>query len=445
MKWARVKLRDLGQDVAPIDAALSYRDVRVFEDDSASLDAQDADAAREQQWTAASTDHIGGELRLAQGSAADLANLNRITNILGSQPSTQQLQASEPISVGEERPVKRKRGSPQQYSQKQRPDDEHEDKMSSRDAMPPPQLPSNNTMFAHTPRPIGHRNGTFHDRRNTVNQTPQTSRHFGVHTNDVPSRMARDQADLAPHQSLPRIRNEHSNAARFRPHNLSNSDQGPALHLAQNLDDDAFHTPKRSSSTTIQPAFLSYDPSSISNLPQPQSQNQSNHSQLQDPVRVTSSNYFLHGNRNGNTGGASQLPAPSSHLRGSSFNLSEQSQLSNSTSHPYGQSFIRSPHDGELDQLLRPTPPLLHPTPQRPLHRPSSVSPIRNRLTLPPTPRNSSAGLFSHVRSSSTNMGTPHSTASHRQQLGISPQVLNGLSFLEEPNLNMGGRRRARR
>ena len=127
-------------------------------------------------------------------------------------------------------------------------------------------------------------------------------------------------------------------------------------------------------------------------------------------------------------------------------------------------------NDGELDTMR-----YQQPTPQRPIYRPSSVSPARQRLTL--TPRSSAPGrlvgpgLLSHARSSSAaGIMTPRSssttTASHRQQLGQSPyftprelpatprfggsevdaSIINGLSFMEDPVVgSTGGRRRARR
>ncbi|KAL8793484.1 MAG: hypothetical protein Q9195_003967 [Heterodermia aff. obscurata] len=129
-------------------------------------------------------------------------------------------------------------------------------------------------------------------------------------------------------------------------------------------------------------------------------------------------------------------------------------------------------NDGELDTMR-----YHQPTPQRPIHRPSSVSPVRQRLTL--TPRSSAQGrpigpgLLSHARSSSSSAAsfmTPRSssttTASHRQQLGQSryftprelpatPRfrgseadagIVNGLSFIEDPAVgSTGGRRMARR
>ena len=127
-------------------------------------------------------------------------------------------------------------------------------------------------------------------------------------------------------------------------------------------------------------------------------------------------------------------------------------------------------NDGELDTMR-----YHQPTPQRPIYRPSSVSPARQRLTL--TPRSSApgrlvgTGLLSHARSSSaagivTSRSSSTTTASHRQQLGQSPyftprelpgtprfsgseadaSVVNGLSFMEDPVVgSTDGRRRARR
>ena len=134
-------------------------------------------------------------------------------------------------------------------------------------------------------------------------------------------------------------------------------------------------------------------------------------------------------------------------------------------------------NDGELDTMR-----FHQPTPQRPVYRPSSLSPARQRLTL--TPRSSAPGrligpgLLSHARSSSAaGILTPRggsssstTTASHRQQLGQSPyftprelpatprfrgsevgsetdaSIVNRLSFREDPVAgSTGGRRRARR
>ena len=126
---------------------------------------------------------------------------------------------------------------------------------------------------------------------------------------------------------------------------------------------------------------------------------------------------------------------------------------------------FRGRHDGELDNTA-----FHQPTPQRPIYRPSSVSPVRERLTLTPRmgapSRGTATGLLSHARSSSSaaNIHTPRRTASHRQQLGQSPyfglrqlptrlpgrgvdaRIVNGLSFMEDPVVGLGsGRRRARR
>ena len=121
---------------------------------------------------------------------------------------------------------------------------------------------------------------------------------------------------------------------------------------------------------------------------------------------------------------------------------------------------FRTRDDGELDNIFH------QPTPQRPIYRPNSVSPVRERLTLTPRhqapSRGTSTGLLSHARSSSS--ATTTTPNRHRQQLGQSPyfgnrqlpmrspgrgmdpRIVNSLSFLEDPVIGSGGgRRRARR
>ena len=125
-------------------------------------------------------------------------------------------------------------------------------------------------------------------------------------------------------------------------------------------------------------------------------------------------------------------------------------------------------NDGEIDTMR-----FHQPTPQRPIYRPSSVSPVRQRLTLTPRSiapaRLAGPGLLSHARSSSaagTMTPRSNSTASHRQQLGQSPyftpgelpatpsfhgsrvdaSIVNALNFIDDPAAgSTGGRRRARR
>ena len=120
---------------------------------------------------------------------------------------------------------------------------------------------------------------------------------------------------------------------------------------------------------------------------------------------------------------------------------------------------FRTRDDGELDNVY------YQPTPQRPIYRPTGVSPVTGRLTLTPRQqapsRGNATGLLSHARSSSVANVTP---SRHRQQLGQSPyfgnrqlplrlpgrgmdpRIVNSLSFMEDPVIGSeGGRKRARR
>ena len=124
---------------------------------------------------------------------------------------------------------------------------------------------------------------------------------------------------------------------------------------------------------------------------------------------------------------------------------------------------FRTRDDGELDSNHNR---IHHPSPQRrALFAANSISPARERLTLTPRlnvpSRGNGIGLLNHARSSS-NLGlvTPSSSmGSHRRQLGqgespffnkrvsgsrMDPQIVNGLSFMEDPVIG-SGRRRARR
>jgi len=438
LEYARDRLKDLGQDVTSIDKTLSYQDISVFDEDQ-SLGVQDVDAAHEQQQTAASSRHIDGELRLARSTADDLANLNRATNLLVTRSSVQRSHGSHAETPEAKGPVKRKREVTPRDPPEQMPDDNPGivGRRNSRDAMPPPQLPLRNLMPAqtlHRPRNLDEARG---DRSNPLYQPPTNIGALeGRVSNVMPLAEAwgRQQRPSAWHT------NRHSH---FPDHVLSGVnaelyDEGAmfpfsevgksgATYTSRPAQDNLYY-PSESSLSSLgnfewpvqppgagssQPGKGSFDGSRSTDVSRPQMEGQSYLFRSQDRGEAVTlqDNSLLNqsypGQSSSNHSGGSQI---------SPLNLSTL---------PYRQPFLsgQPTNDGELDNIL-------HPTPQRPIYRPASVSPNRGRITLPPTPRNtsdrnlnahSSAGLLSHVRSSSTNahMLTPTSTASHRQQLGI--------------------------
>lgn len=439
LEYARDRLKDLGQDVTSIDQTLSYHDTNVFDDDQ-SLGVQVVDAAHEQQQTAASTRHVDGELRLARSTADDLANLNRATNVVDTRSSVQRLHASHAETPEAKGPVKRKREVTPRDPPVQMPNNHPGilGRMNSRDAMPPPQLPLRNLIFGQTsprPRDIDEARG---DRSNLLYQAPT---HVGAFEGRV--RKATPLAEAWGRQQRPSAwhtdRHSHMPDHVISAVNDALYDEGAVFSFAEaekpgatyssRREQDNLYYPSKSSLSPLegfewpgqplgagssQPGRSSFDDSRATDMSRPQMERQSYLFPSQDRgEEVTLQdrnvlNQWYPGQSSSNHSGGSQI---------SPLNLATL---------PHRQPFFsgQARNDGELDNIL-------HPTPQRPIYRPASVSPNRGRITLPPTPRNtsdrnlnahSSAGLLSHVRSSSTivNMPTPTSTASHRQQLGIS-------------------------
>ncbi len=438
LEYARDRLKDLGQDVTSIDKTLSYQDTSVFDDDQ-SLGVQDVDAAHEQQQTAASTRHLDGELRMARSTADDLANLNRATNLLETRSSVQRSHASHAETPEAKGSVKRKREVTPRDPPEQMPDDNPGivGRMNSRDAMPPPQLPLRNMMPAQTPHRPRNLDEACGDRSNLLYQPPTNVRAYeGRVSNAMPLAEAcgRQQSPSAWHTNrhshfpdhvLSVVNDELYDEGAIFP--FSEVGKSGAAYTSRPAQDNLYY-PSESSLSSLgdfqwpvqpsgagssQPGKGSFDGSRATDVSQPQMEGQSYLFRSQDrgeAVTLQDSNLpnqWYPGQSSSNHSGGSQI---------SPLNLSTL---------PYHQPFLsgQPTHDGELDSIL-------HPTPQRPIYRPASVSPKRGRITLPPTPRNtsdrnlnahSSAGLLSHVRSSSTNsnMLTPTSTTSHRQQLGI--------------------------
>lgn len=432
-------MKDLGQDVAAIDNTLSYQDISVFDDDQ-SLGVQDVDAAHEQQWTAASTGHIDGELRLARSTADDLANLNRANNMLEPRSSVQRSHASHADALEAKAPVKRKREITPRDPPEQMPDDNPGivGRMNSRDAMPPPQLPLRNMMPAQTPQPRLDFDEARGDRSNLLYQPPTNVRASkGRVSNAMPLAEARGhhqrlsschtrRQGCSPGQVPESIDDDlYGDGAMFP---LNETDIYRATYQSHPAHDNSYYASESSLSSLdsfqwpvrprgaglSQPGKGFFDHIRGTDMPQAHIEGQSYMVRSQDCGEA--------GTSKDNTLLKQSYPGNGSSTPSGGFPVSP-SILS---THPYDQSFLsaRLASDGELDNIL-------HPTPQRPIYRPASVSPSRGRLTLPPTPRDtsdrnlnahSSAGLLSHVRSSSTNanMLTNESTSSHRQQLGIS-------------------------
>lgn len=187
---ARDQLRDLGQDVSSIEAALSYQNISASEnvpyqnvavfDDSASFSGESVNGRLEQERTAASTQRREAPLRLARASAADLESLTRPRHPAASS-STQQSNTMRTSSSSLQALNMQAPSAAQQLNVMQTPssslrslnmphaqsqenhtgskrmrtdtaaDDRPSQRMRSRDAMPPPQLPSR--------RPVHHEPG----------------------------------------------------------------------------------------------------------------------------------------------------------------------------------------------------------------------------------------------------------------------------------------------
>ena len=428
------------------------------------------DAAHEQQRTAASASRISGEVRLAQGSAADLANLNRALNTLGTRSSVQRLNISQAEGLETKRPAKRKRrtstnGDPPDLIDSGGPG--IVERITSRDAMPPPRRPERDIIATQTPQSRGDLDRADDDRRNPTYQTPAAPRPLnGQVENATPLEEAkhRHQGPSTSHahpQNYPSVQRLSTSDGMYGDTAMFSKDSSPdgEQDLAQRIQsfkygpapssdtaavairgrNGAFvYTPQHNpleaaqeasvlrlsqprEDITRQPGLASLNSGPASNL---------SLSQLHSRTPVPLSHDLT---RIGTTEEDDQLNHP---FPGNGHSIpSGAAQTSNALSHPYGQPVPCSTNDGELDNIL-------HPMPQRPIYRSASVSPNRARLTLPPTPRNTSvsnvhthsgAGLFSHVRSSSTNanMLTPQSTASHRQQLGLSSS--NGPPYSQSP------------
>lgn len=540
----------------------------------------------EHRRTAASTRKIKGDIRLAQGSAADLANLNRVTNMLGNAPSVLESDIHQPGNTQQSRPSKRRRVITPGDGQEETPHDNegNTERLSSRDAMPPPQLPLRNVIAApmQEPRQQSWSNGngtlpngqqtaspsfwTLHPRpspraRNGGGSNPPdltTTRAFNrglasvYDSTRVYPRAERAVGDLYQDTSMESLHEYPQDGRDAADHIRSFAYDQPrsqrtsligtastrggndALDYARdhqsarfsqeiNLHEEGLRTPERELYQRNNGAsFSSLQPNS--NV---QSLMQHNHGA---GSRNVSSRHFenvsaspftgrqtnsFSGNLYSTSSNGNSVPTNGNSFSGGNNSVpcftdltANAGTYSNGYQGPgstYGGSMAvrddnrRHPtNDGELDNNLR------HPTPQRPTPRSDSVSPVR-RLTLTPSPRTTSAsnmrsqaGLLSHVRSSSgTNplTRTPHSTGSHRQQLGqsfdssnssssdgltmancrpagcartprtaremgfVAPRdllapgnpnarVWNGLSFANQPSIvdeNVGGRRRAQR
>ena len=434
-------MKDLGQDVTGIDWTLSYQDVSVFDDDQ-SLGVQDVDAAHEQQKTAASTRHVDGELRLARSTADDLANLHRATNMVETRSSAQRLHASHAEIPEAKEPVKRKREVTPRDPPVQVPDDIPGivGRMNSRDAMPPPQLPLRNMIFGQAPHRPRNLDEACGDRSNLLHQPPTNVGAFGGRvSNAVPLAEAwgRQQRPSAWYTDTRSGLLEHAisgvnddlydEGAMFSFHKA----EKPGVTYPNGREQDNLYYPSKSSLSPVSPlgdAQWPYQRAGAgSSQPAQGSLNSSGPTDM-SRSQMGGQSYLFRSQDRGEAGTFQDRTLLNQGYPGpSSSNLSGGSQISplNLSTLPYRRPFVSSQpaNDGELDNIL-------HPTPQRPIYRPASVSPTRGRLTLPPTPRHtsdrnlnshSSAGLLSHVRSSSTtpHLLTPTSATSHRQQLGI--------------------------
>lgn len=160
LKRTRDWLIDLGQDVSSVDNALSSQNIAttatlshqhtgVF-DENASFSGNSIHGQLEQARTAQSTQRIDGPLRLAQGSAADLECL---TGRRRPAVSSATQQSSTILSLSSNL---RSLNTPHVQEPDHRPsskrkrmdnviDDQTSQRMTSRDAMPPPQLPPRRT------------------------------------------------------------------------------------------------------------------------------------------------------------------------------------------------------------------------------------------------------------------------------------------------------------
>ena len=457
LKHARGLLHQLGQDVTSIDKALLYQNITVAEEEDGSLDVQDVNPACEQQRTASSANDALSKVLLAQGSAADLAKMNRAANTMRARTSVQPSDTSQAEERGAERPAKRKRGDSSGKPHEQAYDEHagNGERMSSRDAMPPPQVPMHNVTIAQTPQPNRGMNAASSDRPNTLHRTSRAPRPFNEYAVNAapfgvaPDRYRMQSVPLAPLQGFPSDRNpasndaSHQNASIILEDDTTNGERGEAQRITSlpygqsppqeaqpiairgrngpisyRFPEDPLNEaqeqmivgePQKSMRYINQPLPNFYSSSSASGLSQPESQNQPHSPWAQDPIRAgTDHNHsvvdrWLLAN-----------DSPYSNGRMQPFKLSPYS---------FDQSVPRSTNDGELDRLVQSTP-------QTAIRRSASVTPNRSRLTLPPTPRNTNAlnthtqsgtGLLNHVRSSraSATVATPHSDASHRQQLGL--------------------------
>ena len=455
LKHARGLLHQLGQDVTSIDRALLYQNISVVEEEDGSLDVQDVDPACEQQRTSSSANDTLSKALLAQGSAADLANMNRAANTVRARTSVQPLGISQAEERGVERPAKRKRGDSSGKAHEQA-HDEHArngERMSSRDAMPPPQLPMHNITMAQTPQPNQGMNAASSDRPNTLHRTSRAPRPFNEYAvNAAPFGVAPDRyrmpsVPLAPLQGFPSDRNPvsngHQNAGIVLEGDTTDGERGEAqritaLPYGQSPPQEAqpiairgrngpfsYRFPEdplneaqeqmivgeaqKSMRYINQPLPNFYSSSSASGLSQPESRNQPHSPWAQGAIRAGMGHNHSLVDR-----WILANDSPYSDGRMQPFKLSPYSS---------DQSVPRSTNDGELDRLVQSTP-------QTAIRQSAIVTPKRSRLTLPPTPRKTNAlntntqsgtGLLNHVRSSSASatVATPRSDASHRQQLGL--------------------------
>lgn len=425
-------------DVASIDKALSNQEINVFYGDD--------------------------EGRLARGSADDLAKLNKATKALGDRYSEEQPYGSHADDPETQRPAKRKREATPRGPPGQMRNDEvgMVQRMDSRDAMPPPQLPLRTSLAMQTPQPQGDLSGARNDGRNFAYATSSN-----VHTPDSRVNTAIPSAEARNRQQGPSARHAHrqANAPAQRQSNDGDMYDNGAIfymedfegssHCAQDAQQhlpaykhepcpygnggnrehpdhptkDNLYYPSKDSLSSLGSFEWPVPPfGAVINQPgQALSYGSGSVNRCRSFMEGHSSSSWSQDGAQASTLYENNLLSQS-YSSNRSFNASRGPEVSppNPSQRPYGQSFHSAlpTNDGELDNLLQPMP-------QRPIYRSASISPTRGRITLPPTPRNTSAassrsnsnaGLLTHVRSSNNNahIQTPRRTTTHRQQLGLS-------------------------
>ena len=438
LKHARDQLQQLGQDVGRIDEALSDQDSSDTSDEFIGI-------VRGRQLTAA-TDSPSAELRLAQGSAIDLANLSNTSNNPALDFATQQRVTPLLQHLDQSRAEKRKRvdtSGSNEPTASRNDDLTGNDRIASRDAMPPPQLPVRRDM-------------PLRGVQLTPFEAVQASNHghFAAWDPSAPDHSFQSQhgANVHPQGTYSYVQNP------TVPHNYVPED---GRHDEGSANKPQMHTESTAHGPTRQDTSPHFQNHPEGNAPRAHGQsstynehrfngrgprmsdgrdNRTNQA-AEDPADRVHRNAALRVIRDrggfvedlcarGNVQTSRYIPRTENHpeiflnARGRLTPTYPSTPLvpSNMTDPAQGSPIPRPRNDGELDHVYQPIP-------RRPMFRPGSISPTRDRVTLPPTPRNTSSStmrgpsgqdLSQNVRSSSVLSTTrmAQDSASQRHPLG---------------------------